>query len=122
MSSYFNNSLLDDLFAGVEVKMTVEDRLKALRAMTDEFVNLALNSLERAAYDLSSQGWEPRQIANELGVSRNYIPTMIDAHAARAGLPSPVRRKRTYEHAVDISGLVSRQARLRADEARQRSG
>lgn len=113
MSSYINRSLLEDLFAGVEMKASAEDRLASVNSLSAEFADLALNSLERIAYDFSAEGWTLHQIANEIGVARTYIPTMIAAHAARTGLPSPQKQRRSYEHAVDISGLVSREARLR---------
>lgn len=102
--------------------MRTEDRLAMVRGLSDTFVELAVNSLERVAYDLSGQGWTALQIADEIGVSRSNITAMIAAYATRTGLPSPVRQRRSYEHAVDISRLVSREARLRAGEpARRRS-
>lgn len=122
MSSYFNHSLLEDLFAGVELKVLPIERKEALDGLCDEFSRLAAISLSRIAYDLSGEGWTARQIADEIGVGREHILGMIEAHATREGLPSPVRKRRSYENAVDISRLVSRQAREQAAAARPPSG
>ena len=115
MPAYINHSLLEDLFADVELVMDPDDRLAKIRLMTDVFVDLSVTSLERIAYERSRDGWTAPQIANEIGVSRLYIPAMIAAHAARTGLPILRRKSRSYDHAVDISRLVSREARVRAE-------
>ena len=122
MSVYINHSLLEDLFAGVELQDSTESRLATLNGLTDAYIVLAVNSLERIAYDLSGEGWTVRQIADEIGVGSPYITGMIAAHAARTGLPSPQRQKRSYEHAVDISRLVSREVRRRATDPPQPTG
>lgn len=119
MPAYINHSLLEDLFADVEVKMDPDDRLAMIRQLTDVFVGLSVTSLERIAYERSQDGWTAPQIANDIGVSRLYIPAMIAAHAARTGLPVLRRKARSYDHAVDISRLVSREARVRAEGSPQ---
>ena len=92
-----------------------------IRALEQEFARLALDSFERIAYELADRGWTARQIANELGVSRGYITRMAGAYAARGGLLSPFRETRDYSHAVDISRMVSREARSRAAESPHQS-
>lgn len=119
MSAYVNKSVLESLFEDVEMKAKAEARINAINALTTEFTNLALDSLERIAYDLIKAGWTVQQVAHEIGVSRNYIPRMADAYANRAGHLSPFPRNRRYAHAVDISALVTREARRRAAEEQE---
>ncbi len=111
MTSYFNRTVLGDLFSDVELKPGTEDRLAAIRRLEDEFAALAAESLERIAYDLATRGWTVAQIAHEIKVSRDYIPRMAGRYAARSGLLSPFATTRSYEGAVDISRLVSRAIR-----------
>lgn len=122
MGAYVNVSLLDELFASVEERVLPTDRLDMIRRYQNEFVDRAVTSLERVAYDLAEDGWTARQIAHEIGVSRNYIPAMAAAHAGRTGRLSPFRSTRAYDHAVDISGLVSKEASRRAGEVAHAQG
>jgi hypothetical protein len=126
MTSYFNRTVLGDLFSDVELKPGTEDRLAAIRRLEDEFAGLAAESLERIAYDLATRGWTVAQIAHEIRVGRDYIPRMAGRYAARRGLLSPFATTRSYEGAVDISRLVSRAIREAGPEGapqpRRRSG
>ncbi len=119
MSSYFNRTVLADLFVDVESKPGTEDRLAAIRRLENEFADLAAQSLERIAYDLAVRGWTVAQIAHEIKVSRDYIPRMAGRYAARTGSLSPFATTRDYTGAVDISSLVSRAARRRATDPPQ---
>lgn len=121
MAAYFNNTLLGDLFADVEMKVGTEDRLAAINRLQDDFADLAARSLERIAYDLAVRGWTVAQIAHEIKVSRDYIPRMAGRYAARTGLLSPYATTRDYTGAVDISAKVSRAARERATAPHQES-
>ena len=116
MNSYVNSRPLVELFAGVENAPSVDSRIAAIRALQEEFVRLAVTSLERVAYDLAEKGWTARQIADEIGVSRTYIAKMAGAYAAREGRLSPFPTPRRYDHAVDISALVGAEARRRSSQ------
>lgn len=117
MSSYINNRPLEELFADVESRPDPVVRVEMIRGLEQEFARLALDSFERIAYDLGERGWTVPQIANELGVSRNYIARMGGAYAKRRGFLSPFRTTRDYSHAVDISGAVRREVRQRVAES-----
>jgi hypothetical protein len=117
MRSYFNSTALADLFTDVEMKPVTEDRLAAIHRLEAEFADLAAASLERVAYDLAVRGWTVAQIAHEIKVSRDYIPRMAGRYAARTGVLSPYATTRDYSGAVDISAMVSKAARSRAQSS-----
>ncbi len=119
MSTYVNNTPLQELLANVEMQSNPETRLQMIRSLEAEFSSLAVTALERVAYDLAERGWTVRQIADEIGVSRTYISAMAAAFASRTGRLSPFPSTRSYDHAVDISRLVGREARRRAADPPQ---
>lgn len=106
MSSYVNSRALNDLFADVEMKPDVTDRIDAIRAIEAYVAGLIATSLERIAYDLNQQGWTINQIADELGIGRAHIPKMATAYAERQGKLSPFPRYRSYANARDIRRQV----------------
>lgn len=120
MASYFNNNALVELFATVESKRSVDDRLKALTALRQEFISLTVTSLERVCFDLAEQGWTAKQIGDEIGLGRHRITKMAGAYAKRTGHLSPFPYSRDYEEALDISRLVQREAKQRAPRPKER--
>lgn len=116
MSIYFNVNQLAELFAGVDQQRSIDARLASLDSLKREFTMHAVNAYERIAYERSEQGWTLRQIADEIGVSRNHIPSMITAYAERGGLVNPLRHRRRYEHAVDLTQMIRSHAKRAAEE------
>ena len=121
MGTYVNDRVLADLFADVEMKRSVDDRIRAIASLTEQFVSLTTDSLERIAFELADDGWTIRQIADEINVNRDRVMRMIRAYAHRTGRICPIPAgRRSLDNAVDISRLVSKEARRR-DEAEARA-
>jgi len=119
MSTYVNNTALEDLFASVEVRPDPLVRVEMIRGLQAEFVRLAVDTLEKVVYELADRGWTIHQIADETGVSRSNVARMAGAYAKRSGRLSPFPHTRSYDHAIDISRQVSMEARRRAAESPQ---